>query len=52
MDQVWYEVLLSDESDVRVYADSSFLTIAAYTDCQSAELVIKEDLVYESTSSD
>lgn len=49
-DQVWYEVLLSEETDVRVYADTNFLCIAAYSDEQSSELIIKEDLVHESNA--
>jgi hypothetical protein len=49
-DQVWYEVLLSPETDVRVYADTNFLVLAAYTSAESSELVIKEDLIHESNA--
>ena len=45
-DQIWIECLLSPSSDIRVYADQGFLSVCAYTDDFSSEIVIKEDCIY------
>ena len=50
-DQLWFEAFFSEESDIRVYADDNFLVIAAYSNDKSSDLLIKEDLVYESNES-
>lgn len=46
MDQVWIEILLSPESDIRILAENGYMAITAYSYDFSSEVVIKEEMVY------